>query len=131
MAIKSVLKPENSIVAGLATVGLVYGIYQLNTGPVADVHASGAYDGNIGASLKKAGWEAIVLTAGVALLARDVNIVILGGATVIAMELSYRHAHMSHPDTGQVVAPPVQAYQPVGGGNVVSGNFAMSQAYSG
>jgi hypothetical protein len=39
-------------------------------------------------------------------LARDPNIVILGGAAIIAMELHYRHAIMAHPDTGQMIRRP-------------------------
>ncbi|HEY1618001.1 MAG TPA: hypothetical protein VGG25_10310 [Streptosporangiaceae bacterium] len=109
---KSVFKPEDSIVAGLATVGLVYGMYQLNLGTVASAQYTDANHPIMETSRKKAGYTSLVLVAGIALLARDPNIVILGGATIIAMELHYRHAIMSDPDSGQIVAPGPQAYQP-------------------
>ena len=112
MAIKSVFTPENSVVAGLATVGLVYGVYQASLGPVASVQMTPANHPALETSRKKAGYTALVLVTGVSLLARDPNIVILGGAAIIAMELHYRHAIMADSDTGQIVAPGPDAYQP-------------------
>lgn len=115
MAFKSMLTPEGSITMGLATVGVVYGLYQLDVGPVSMAQATpvGTSEGTaLKASRKKAGYTALVAVAGIALIARDPNIVILGGATIIAMEAHYRHAIMADHETGQIVAPPDQAYQP-------------------
>lgn len=108
------LSGDNSIITSLATVAVVIGIYQAKIGPVSDVHATEAGDGNVAASIKKAGWEAIAVVAAVGLLAGDMNIFILGGAAVIAEELSYRHANMTNPSTGKIQLTP-QAYQPAGG----------------
>jgi hypothetical protein len=119
MDLKPRLSSENSIIASLATVALVVGIYQANIGPVSDVHASDAYDGNIQASCKKAGWMAVIAVAAVSLLAKDPNIVILGGATIIAEELCYRHALMTNPSSGQIQVAP-NAYQPTGGASVTA-----------
>lgn len=105
---------DNSIITSLAIAGLVIGIYQAKLGPVSDVHATDANDGNVAASIKKAGWESLAAVSAIALLAGDMNIVILGGAAVIAEELSYRHANMTNPGTGQISITPVQ-YQPAGG----------------
>lgn len=114
MSFKSVLRPEDSIVAGLATAALVYGIYQGGLGSVASVHNTDANHPALESSRKKAGYTALVAVAGVSLLARDPNIVILGGATIIAMELHYRHAIMTDPGSGQIVPPGPDAYQPAG-----------------
>lgn len=112
MAIKSVLKPEGSIVAGLAVAGIVYGIYQLNVGSVASAAATDANHPILESSRKKAGYTSLIAVAGVSLLARDPNIAILGGASIIAMELSYRHAIMVHPESGMIVPPAGSDYQP-------------------
>lgn len=111
MEIKSILSPEGSIVAGIATMALVAGVYEAHLGPVADAHASEANDGNLNAALKKSGWEAIAAVGGVTLLARDPNILILGGAVIIAMELAYRHAIMTD-TSGQIVMPTSGSYTP-------------------
>jgi hypothetical protein len=112
VAIKSIFKPEDSIVAGLATVALVYAVYQNDLGPASSVQATPANHPTLETSRKKAGYTALIMVAGVSLLARDPNIVILGGAAIIAMELHYRHAIMADPDTGQITAPGPSAYQP-------------------
>lgn len=107
----SIFKPENSIIAGLATVGLVYGIYQLDVGDVTSVQLSQPYNISASTGIKKAGWTSLALIAGVSLIAKDPNIAILGCATVIAMQAHYRHANVSTP-TGQVVPPPSSSYMP-------------------
>lgn len=104
---------DNSIVTSLAVVAVVMAVYVNKVGPVSDVHATAPNDGNIAASIRKAGWQAVGVTAAIALLAGDLNIVILGGAAVVAEELSYRHANMTNPGTGQISVTP-QAYQPAG-----------------
>ena len=86
-SLKPRLGAENSVVVSLGVAALIIGIYSAKMGPVADAHASPANDGNMYASIKKAGWESVILTVGLALLTQDSNIVILGGATIIAEEL--------------------------------------------
>jgi hypothetical protein len=114
--IKAVFKPENSIIAGLATIALVAGVYQLDAGSVAQVHASDAGHGANTAGIKKAGYTALVMVAGITLLARDPNIVILGGAAIIAFHAHYRHADMVNPATNMVEAAGPAAYTPAGPG---------------
>lgn len=115
MAFKSYLKPEGSIVAGLAVMGSVYAIYQLNLGATAQVQMTDANHPVAETSRKKAGYQAALIVAGIGLIAKDANIIILGSATIIGMELSYRHAIMAHPETGQMVAPGEPVYAPAGG----------------
>lgn len=113
MAWKSILKPEGSVMGGLATVGAVYGVYSLNLGSVAAAHATEANHPVLNASRSKAGYISLALVSSLVLITRDANIGILGGATIIAMELSYRHASMASPITGQMVAPDASSYQPI------------------
>lgn len=105
---------DNSVITSLAAVAVVVSIYQAKIGPVADVHATTANDPNVAASIKKAGWEALGVVSAIALLAGDLNIVILGGAAVVAEEVSYRHANLTNPATGQIQVTP-QAYVPASG----------------
>jgi hypothetical protein len=112
--LKPRLGAENSVVVSLGVAALIVGIYSSKIGPVSDAHATPANDGNMLAATKKAGWESTVLMVGLALLTQDPNIVILGGATIVSEELTYRHAIMSNPDTGQIDLTP-QSYAPAGG----------------
>jgi hypothetical protein len=112
MTIKSILKPENSAIAGVAVAGSVMAIYSLDVGTVASAHASDANHSALESSRKKAGYTAFIFTAAVALITKDMNIAILGGATIIGMELHYRHAIMVNPQTNQVEPPNPSEYQP-------------------
>jgi hypothetical protein len=130
MDLKPRLSGENSIVVSLATAALVIGIYNMSVGPVSDVHATDAMDGNLAASVKKAGWKAVVAVAALAILAMDPNIVILGGAAIIGEELSYRHALMTNPGSGQIQLTPA-AYQPASGQTAPVGPSGTFEAQAG
>jgi len=113
MSFKSILKPEGSTVAGLATIGTVFAIYQLEAGPVVQAAASDPNHPALESSRKKAGYTAFALVAALGLITKDANIIILGGGTIIAMELSYRHAIMAHPQSLRMQNPsPESAYAP-------------------
>lgn len=112
MQFKSVLKPENSIIAGIATIGLVYAIYQMNVGPLSQAHASDPNHPALETSRKKAGYTAFIAVAGITLIAKDANIGILGFLTIVAEEVQIRHAIMVEPNTGRMVPPAESVYSP-------------------
>ena len=112
MTFKSVLKPEGSLILGMTTAAVVYSIYQLDVGPVSMAQATDANHPLLESSRKKAGYTALVMVGGLALLAKDPNMIILGGAAIIAIEAHYRHAIMVQPDTGRMVAPTASSYRP-------------------
>jgi hypothetical protein len=109
MATGSVLKPEGSMIAGLAVVGLVIANYNLQNGSASSVALSPANDATLTTTNKKAGWTAIVMVSGVALLARDANVFILGMAAVIAMHSSYLHSIATSPSVNAIVSGPETA----------------------
>lgn len=113
MQFKSVLKPEGSTVAGLATIGAVFGVYQLNIGNVSNAAATDSNHPILASSRKKAGYTSLVLVAALTLIVRDANVGILGGGAIIAMELAYRHGIMVDPNSGKIQNPnPATAYEP-------------------
>lgn len=113
MTFKSILKPEASVIAGLATVAAVFGTYQLEIGNVSQAHATDPNHPILESSRKKAGYTALVLVSALTLITKDANVGILGGGTIIAMELAYRHGIMSDVNGGGMVNPnPHTAYEP-------------------
>lgn len=110
---RSILKPDASVAAGAATIGAVVAIYQLNVGTVAGAQATDANHPALEMSRRKAGYTALALVSSLTLITKDANVGILGGATIIAMELSYRHSIMAHPVSGKMVPPDASSYQPV------------------
>ena len=100
---KSLLKPEGSIMAGIATAALVVGVYSLNVGTTAQAAATPANDGNLQSARKKASIEAAVAVSAVSLLTKDVTIFILGGGVLALYDWHVRHAIAADHQTGQLV----------------------------
>lgn len=110
---KSLLKPDASTMAGLATVGAVFAVYQLNVGTVSQATATDSNHPVLNASRKKAGYTALALVGALTLITKDVNVGILGAGTICAMELSYRFGIMANPSSLTIENPSAEtAYQP-------------------
>lgn len=108
--------------AGLATIGAVFATYQLNIGNVSQASATDANHPVLSNSRKKAGYTALALVATLTLITKDANVGILGGGTIIAMELSYRHGIMANPQDMTIQNPnPATAYEPAE--NVIQFNY--------
>lgn len=99
-------KPADSLTISIATVVGVITIYSGKIGPAADVHMTMPGDPNTNASIKKAGWEALALVAGMTLLTRDLNVLILGAGGIVLEHSMYLHAEMASPANGQIVQNP-------------------------
>jgi hypothetical protein len=104
MAIKSILKPQESVVSGIAVGVLVYAIYDRALPNAAVMHATPANDINLEAGRKKATLTSAAVLAGITLLTRDANVFILGGIVLIALDFHARIANASSPETGQLVS---------------------------
>lgn len=114
MAWKSMLKPEGSIVAGIGVMGAVYATYQLSLGSMASAQATDANHPVLESNRKKAGYTSFILVAAIGLVTKDANIIVLGSASIIAMELQYRHSIMAHPASGIMQPPGNEVYNPPG-----------------
>jgi hypothetical protein len=108
------LRPADSITIALATGIGVAAIYGSDVGPVADVHMSLPGDPSLSAAIKKAGVKSWLLVAGVTILTRDLNVVLIGGSMQLLEHLSYLHGNMSNPAAGGDVTATPASYQPAG-----------------
>lgn len=109
-------KPADSMTIGLTTAGGVFVLYGSKVGPIADVHATASGDPNVNASIKKAGWESILLVTAMTMLSRDLNVAILGFGAIVLEHTMHLHAEMASPANGQIAAmSSAAAYQPAGG----------------
>lgn len=93
------LKPEISIMAALATGGVVYGIFQTSLPSVSDVRTVEAQNVDIESAERGAAWEAAAVVSAISLIAKDPAIFIVGGAMVVILAWKYRHADMVSPIT--------------------------------
>jgi hypothetical protein len=101
---KSILKPDGSIVIGISTGILVWAIFNQSLPDAATMHATDANDTNIEAGRKKATITSAAVLSGITLLTKDVNVFILGGVILFALDFSARHANASNPVTGALVS---------------------------
>lgn len=99
------LAPESSVVAGVATAGLVYAIFQATGPSVADKRVSQPNDPELSASERTAAWTAAAVVSAVSLLAKDPTIFAIGGVSVVVMSWAHRHANLYDPAARAVVAP--------------------------
>jgi len=100
---KTFLKPSESVMVSLATGAMVVGVYQYSLPSVAEANATEPYNIHLDSGRKKAMWTSTALVAGMFLLTHDPNVFMIGGATLLALEWTHRHANATHPNTGKVV----------------------------
>jgi hypothetical protein len=98
------LKPEFSILGGIATGALVYGVYAASLPSVADTRSLQANNPDLAKSERVASWTSAGVVAGVSLIAKDPTIFIIGGTMVVAMAWMHRHANSVNPSTGTMAS---------------------------
>lgn len=103
----SALKPSEEIQIAAITATIVFGIFSIDTPGLADVRASQPGTGNaqhVHATVKSAAWTSAVLVSGIALLAKNPTIFVVGGAMIVAESWKYYHANAISPATGKLPA---------------------------
>lgn len=99
---KTMLKPNESVMAGLATAGFVYGVYQINMPSMTEVHGAQPHNNSVASSQKKAMWGSIATIGGMFLLTKDATVFTMGALMFLYEEWGYRHANAVHPVTGKI-----------------------------
>jgi hypothetical protein len=100
--LKSILKPSESVMVGVAGVAVVYGLYQLNMPNMTEVHGAQPHNTSVASSQKKAMWGSAATVGALFLLTKDATVFTLGGLMFLYEEWSYRHANSVHPVSGKV-----------------------------
>jgi len=97
------LKIETSVLAGLATGTLVYGIYQAALPTQADIRSLESNNSDISKSEKVAAWTSAAVVSAVSLIAKDPTIFVIGGSVMVALSWMNRHANAVAPSMGMLV----------------------------
>jgi hypothetical protein len=104
MAIRSVFaNPAQSVGTGIAVAGIVLGVHATVTPNNGTIMATDAYDPNLEASRKEAALISFGVVSGISLLTKDVNVLVIGGLTMVALDWFTRYCIARHPATGQIV----------------------------
>lgn len=99
------LKPEAGLLGGLAVMTVVYAVHQQATPTQADIQALPAGTPDIDMAERKATWIGAGTVAGIALLAKDPTIFVMGSAAVIGMALWTRHSNWAESIGGRYLSP--------------------------
>lgn len=94
------LDRKMSLGVGLAVTGLVYAIYAQSVPKVADLRVAAPGNTDAAAAEKAARWAATVVVVGVAVIARDATVFVMGGSTIIGLSWLHRQANLSNPMAG-------------------------------
>lgn len=106
----SILKPDTSVMVGVSTAALVGFTYNYGVPNVATISATKAQDHNVESGRRKAAWTSAAVVAIIALMTRDKTVFVLGGMTIIALDLHARLGNATDPRTGKLVSN--GAFQP-------------------
>jgi hypothetical protein len=87
------LKPEFSIMGGLAVASVVYAVHSNATPTQADIRALPANTADVDKAERAATWLSVGVVAGISLLARDPGIFMIGSAAAIGMAVWTRHSN--------------------------------------
>jgi hypothetical protein len=102
----SLLKPEVSLGLAAATGTVVWAIFDHSMPKPVDTRGASAGNPAIDSQRRIASWTAAGAVAGISLLAKDPTIFIVGGAMVIALDWTHRHANVVDNVTNRVPQPP-------------------------
>lgn len=103
------LERKTSVAVGLATMGLVWGVYGQVLPRVADLRAGDAHNDQAASAEKAARWTSGGLVVGVSLITKDPTVFIMGAVAVIAFSWLHRHANAIDPQLGTTVIPSSRA----------------------
>ena len=99
------LAPEASVTGGLAVAGVVVGIHQMAKPTQADIQALPAGTPDIDRANQTATWMSVVAVSGIALLARDPGIFIIGAAATIGLKVWTDHSNHTESIMGRYLSP--------------------------
>ncbi len=106
MALKSVLKPDSSVMVGLAEAAAVYVIYQSALPSHADIRSAPAHDQTIESARKAAAWKSAAVLGFVFLLTQDVNSFLIGGLALGGVDYMAKHSNGVNPGTNKLQDAP-------------------------
>ena len=97
------LSQESSILVGLAVGSSAWLAHQLGMPSISDIREVDANNLDIEKTERTAAWVSAGLITGVALVARDAGVFIIGGIMFVAINYWYKHANAVSPRSGTVL----------------------------
>lgn len=102
MSLKSILRPDTSVMVGLASGAIIVSIYQHNLPMGAGIRTAEAHDDDIEKSRRAAAWTSAAFLGFMFLLTRDRNALMIGGLVLAGVDITVKHANGINPGTGKL-----------------------------
>lgn len=96
----SILKPDTSVMVGLANGGIIAAIYSGALPSVASIRTADPQDRDIEGARKMAAWTSASVLGFMYLLTRDRNSFLIGGLVLGAVDFLVKHSNGMDPMTG-------------------------------
>lgn len=96
---KSILKPDQSVMTGIASGAVIMAIYSGALPTFANIRASAPQDGDIESQRKMAAWTSAGLLGLMFLLTRDRNAFMIGGLVLAGTDFMVKHSNGINPAT--------------------------------
>lgn len=100
MALTSILKPDTSVMLGVANGAIIIGVYEKMLPSTAAVRTADPHDKDIEAARKHAAWTSAAVLGFMFLLTRDRNSFLIGGLVLAGVDLVVKHSNGIDPLTG-------------------------------
>jgi hypothetical protein len=102
MMFKSILKPDTSVMLGLANGGIIVAIYNGTLPTAATIRTADPEDNDIEGARKAAAWTSAAVLGFMFLLTRDRNSFLIGGLVLGGIDLIVKHANGLNPVSGKL-----------------------------
>lgn len=99
------LKPEFSIMGGLAVMTIVYAVHSNATPPQADIRSLPQGTPDIDRAERTASWVSAGVVSAVSLIAKDPNIFLMGSVAIVGMAWWTRHSNQVVGTAGKFLSP--------------------------
>lgn len=98
----SILRPDTSVMLGIANGAIVLSIYNHNLPNAASIRVADSHDGDIESARKASAWMSAGLLGFMYLLTRDRNSFLIGGLVLGAVDYMVKHSNGLNPHTGEL-----------------------------
>jgi len=102
------LARETSLAVGLATAGLVWTIYDGHLPSIAEARVSQPHDDDLAGTERQAAWVSAVFVGGIAYVAKDPTVLVIGGVALVALSWAHRYANAHDPSAARGTLPQQQ-----------------------
>lgn len=104
MALRSILRPDTSVMVGLANGAIIMAFYQHELPQNAAIRTAEPHDNDIEKSRRNAAWKSAAFLGFMFLLTRDRNAAMIGGLVLASVDITVKHANGLNPETGKLDA---------------------------